>query len=51
VAVGPVAKIGVDLVGEPHVVHRSGPQEIWMAFLRDPDGHHLALMEERAIIG
>jgi predicted enzyme related to lactoylglutathione lyase len=46
-----LAKIGVDFVKEPHMVRRSGLQEIWMAFLRDPDGHHLGLMEERAIAG
>jgi predicted enzyme related to lactoylglutathione lyase len=46
-----LAKIGVDFLKEPHMVRRSGLQEIWMAFLRDPDGHHLGLMEERAITG
>jgi catechol 2,3-dioxygenase-like lactoylglutathione lyase family enzyme len=39
---------GVQFGGEPHVVHRNGPTELWMAVCRDPDGHHVALMQERA---
>src|SRR5262245_13676126 len=40
--------VGVGLtVGEPHVVHRDAGTELWMAGLRDPDGHHLILMCER----
>jgi catechol 2,3-dioxygenase-like lactoylglutathione lyase family enzyme len=35
-------------VDHPHVVHRDGPTELWMAALRDPDGHFLMLMEERS---
>jgi predicted enzyme related to lactoylglutathione lyase len=46
-----LTKIGVEFPDQPHVVHRSGQQEVWMAFLRDPDGHHLALMEERSTTG
>jgi hypothetical protein len=34
-------------MGKPHVVHRDGGTELWMAFLTDPDGHHLGLMQER----
>lgn len=34
--------------GEPHFVARLGANELWMAFLRDPDGHLFALMSERA---
>lgn len=34
-------------VGEPHVVHRDGTTELWMAALNDPDGHHLLLMQEK----
>jgi catechol 2,3-dioxygenase-like lactoylglutathione lyase family enzyme len=40
---------GVEFLGQPHVVHRDGVHELWMAFLRDPDGHHLGLMEERPL--
>jgi len=40
---------GVDFLDDkPRVVHRDGDGELWMAFFRDPDGHHLGLMEQRA---
>ena len=42
-----LAGLGVDLLGTPHVVHRDGATELWMSALRDPDGHHLVLMQER----
>ena len=32
---------------EPHLVHRDGTNELWMAFLTDPDGHQIGLMQER----
>jgi predicted enzyme related to lactoylglutathione lyase len=38
---------GVSFVDKPHVVHRDDSGELWMAFFTDPDGHHLALMEQR----
>jgi predicted enzyme related to lactoylglutathione lyase len=38
---------GLSFDGAPHVVHRDGGQELWMAFCRDPDGHHIGLMQER----
>src|SRR5690348_13997596 len=31
---------------EPHVVHRAGGVELWIAFFRDPDGTMLAVMSE-----
>jgi predicted enzyme related to lactoylglutathione lyase len=34
-------------VGDPHVVHRDGTSELWMAGLTDPDGHHVILMQDR----
>jgi predicted enzyme related to lactoylglutathione lyase len=34
-------------VGDPHVAHRDGPSELWLADLTDPDGHHIILMEDR----
>lgn len=37
---------GVAFLGEPHVVHRSDTTELAIAFFRDPDGTHLALMSE-----
>jgi predicted enzyme related to lactoylglutathione lyase len=38
---------GVPIADPPHVVHRDGTNELWMTFFRDPDGQHLALMQER----
>jgi predicted enzyme related to lactoylglutathione lyase len=38
---------GADVESEPRVVHRDGGTELWMAFCRDPDGHHVGLMQER----
>jgi catechol 2,3-dioxygenase-like lactoylglutathione lyase family enzyme len=38
---------GVTFQGPPHVVHRDGRTELWMAAFRDPDGHHLVLNQER----
>jgi catechol 2,3-dioxygenase-like lactoylglutathione lyase family enzyme len=38
---------GVTFLDEPHPVHRDETVELWMAFFQDPDGHHLALMQER----
>jgi len=32
---------------EPHLVAKMPDHELWMAFLHDPDGNLLALMEER----
>jgi catechol 2,3-dioxygenase-like lactoylglutathione lyase family enzyme len=42
-----LAGAGVRMLGEPHVVHRDGGTELWMSFLRDPDGHNIGLMQER----
>jgi predicted enzyme related to lactoylglutathione lyase len=39
--------LGVEFRDRPHVVHRGGTSELWMAGLNDPDGHHVILMEER----
>jgi catechol 2,3-dioxygenase-like lactoylglutathione lyase family enzyme len=30
----------------PHVVHRDGTNELWMAFTRDPDDNNVGLMSE-----
>jgi catechol 2,3-dioxygenase-like lactoylglutathione lyase family enzyme len=38
---------GVSFESPPHIVHRDDTTELWMAFFTDPDGHHLALMQER----
>jgi methylmalonyl-CoA/ethylmalonyl-CoA epimerase len=40
---------GVQLEREPGLTHKTEEQELWMAFLRDPDNNILALMSEVAI--
>jgi catechol 2,3-dioxygenase-like lactoylglutathione lyase family enzyme len=40
---------GVEFRGKPHMVHNDGKHELWIAFFNDPDGNHLALMEERPV--
>jgi predicted enzyme related to lactoylglutathione lyase len=44
-----LAAAGVGMLGDPHVVHRDGTTELWMSVLRDPDGHNIALMQEREV--
>ena len=39
---------GVVFEQPPHVVARLPHADLWMAFLRDPDGHLLAIMSEAA---
>jgi methylmalonyl-CoA/ethylmalonyl-CoA epimerase len=38
---------GVRFEDEPHLIAKMPDHELWMAFFKDPDGHLLALMEER----
>ena len=40
-------KRGVPFVDDPHLIARMPDHELWMCFFRDPDGHTLALMEEK----
>jgi methylmalonyl-CoA/ethylmalonyl-CoA epimerase len=40
---------GAKFVDEPHLIARMSDHELWMVFLRDPDGHLLGLMEERPL--
>jgi predicted enzyme related to lactoylglutathione lyase len=42
-----LAELEVSFADKPHVVHRDGGGELWMAFFADPDGHQLALMQQR----
>ncbi|NIR46435.1 MAG: VOC family protein [Gemmatimonadetes bacterium] len=37
---------GAEVEREPRRAHREEDHELWLAFLRDPDGHVLALMSE-----
>lgn len=38
---------GVKFVDEPHLIARMPDHELWMCFMKDPDGNTLALMEEK----
>jgi predicted enzyme related to lactoylglutathione lyase len=38
---------GATFVDTPHLVARMPDHELWMCFLKDPDGNVLGLMEER----
>lgn len=38
---------GAAPVSGPHLVHRDGGTELWMAFVDDPDGTPVGLMTER----
>ena len=38
---------GVSFVDDPHLIARMPDHELWMCFFKDPDGHTLALMEEK----
>jgi len=42
---------GATIGQPPHVVHRDGSTELWMAFTTDPDGNNIALMSERGAAG
>ena len=37
---------GATMVDEPHLVASMGDHELWMFFVRDPDGHLVGLMSE-----
>ena len=39
---------GVSFVDTPHLIAPMPDHDLWMTFFRDPDGHTLALMCERA---
>lgn len=41
---------GATPLSSPHLVHRDGGTELWMAFVSDPDGTPVGLMEERAAV-
>jgi len=38
---------GLKFDDEPHLIATMPDHELWMTFFTDPDGHTLALMEER----
>lgn len=39
---------GAHVISEPRVVHRDDASELWVAFVADPDGTPVALMQERS---
>jgi methylmalonyl-CoA/ethylmalonyl-CoA epimerase len=39
---------GLEFVQGPHLVARMKSHDLWLAFLKDPSGNTLALMEEKA---
>jgi predicted enzyme related to lactoylglutathione lyase len=42
-----VVERGAQRISSPHLVHRDEGTELWMAFVADPDGTPVGLMEER----
>lgn len=44
-----IATLGVDIIREPHVVHRDDRHELWMASLHDSEGNMVTFMEERPL--
>ena len=38
---------GVSFVDDPHLIAKMPDHELWMCFFKDPDGHTLALMDEK----
>jgi methylmalonyl-CoA/ethylmalonyl-CoA epimerase len=38
---------GIVFVDQPHRIAKMPDHDLWMVFFRDPDGHLLALMEEK----
>src|SRR5262245_29643573 len=38
---------GVTFLADPAMAHEDDRHELWLAFFNDPEGHPLALMEER----
>jgi methylmalonyl-CoA/ethylmalonyl-CoA epimerase len=43
---GELMEKGVEFVQPPHLVARMPDHELWMAFLKDPEGNTLGLMSE-----
>ena len=45
-AVAALEARGVAFTEQPHLVHRDGTIQLWLAFTRDPDGNNVGLMSE-----
>jgi methylmalonyl-CoA/ethylmalonyl-CoA epimerase len=37
----------VEFDGAPHLIAKMPDHDLWMAFFKDPDGHQLAIMDEK----
>jgi methylmalonyl-CoA/ethylmalonyl-CoA epimerase len=44
-----LAAKGVEFIQKPHLVARMADHELWIAFLRDPDGNPVGLMSEMSL--
>jgi methylmalonyl-CoA/ethylmalonyl-CoA epimerase len=44
-----LAARGVPFVDTPHFITRMPDHDLWMTFFKDPDGHTIALMEEKKL--
>lgn len=40
---------GAEVIRKPLLTHKTEQSELWLAFFKDPDGHTLGLMEEKAV--
>ena len=48
-ALADVTRRGAAKISGAHLVNRDGDTELWMAFVADPDGTPVGLMEERRV--
>lgn len=44
-----LTKAEAETIRAPLMTHKTEASELWLAFFKDPDGHTLALMEEKAL--
>ncbi len=51
VTVSDIGRRSAEITSEPHVVHRKDDIELWIGFLKDPDGTALAIMSEEPAPG
>ncbi len=44
-----LTKAEAETIRAPLMTHKTETSELWLAFFKDPDGHTLALMEEKEL--
>ena len=44
-----ITALRIDIIHDPHVVHRDDRHELWMASLHDSEGNMVTFMEERPL--